>query len=158
MTRKRYTWFIKTVACILSIILVVPFSASAVATDTIAPRASDYLASYTSYICHMGGGELQIWFRVTGTGPDWADIGALSIQLYESTDQVNWMWVDTFQHYDYDTMLAHDTYHHISCVEYQGRLCKYYRAYVCIWAGDENNNGDARYFWTDVEYASPLNP
>ena len=157
MTQRRYTWFVKTVACILSIILIVPFGASAVVTDTIEPRASDYLASYTSYICHMGGGELQLWFRVTGVRP-LADIGVLNIQLFESTDQVNWTCVETYQYYNYgDTMLAHNTGHHISYVTYEGRLCKYYRAYICIWGGDEDN-GDARYIWTDVEFASPLNP
>ena len=82
--------------------------------------------------------------------------GVLSIQLYESTDQVNWTWVKTFMHNENDSMLAHDTGHHMSHVDYDGRLCKYYRAYVCIWAGDADNNGDARYFWTDVEYASPF--
>lgn len=157
MRIQRRSSFVRLVACVLVVILVVPYNASAAETDTIMPRASDYLISYTSYICHMGGGELEIWFRVTGVQP-WADIGALRIMLYESTDQINWTWVETFQHYDHDTMLAHNTGHHISCVEYQGKLCKYYRAYVCIWAGDADNNGDARYFWTDVEYASPLNP
>ena len=157
MTKRKYAWLLKTVACILSIILIVPFGANAETTNTITPRASDYLASYTSYICHMGGGDLEIWYRVTGVD-DWADIGVLTIQLFESSDQVNWTRVAVFNYSDYDTMLTHDTWHHISHVDYQGRLGKYYRAYVCIWAGDSDNNGDARYIWTDVEYASPLNP
>ena len=155
MNTQRNSLFIRFIACILVVILVIPYTASAASTETIAPRASDYLISYTSYICDMGGGELQIWFRVTGA-IDCADIGALSIQLFESTDQVNWTRVATFEHYNEETMLGHDTGHHMSYVTYQGRLCKYYRAYVCIWGGDADNNGDARYFWTPVEYASPF--
>ncbi len=152
MSRFRTSLIYKTIAILLCVLLVLPATVYAVE-----PRASYYLESYTSYICHMGGGDLEIWYRVTGTD-DWADIGVLSIQLYESTDQVNWTWVKTFMHHENDSMLAHNTGHHMSHVDYDGRLCKYYRAYVCIWAGDENNNGDARYFWTPVEYASPLNP
>lgn len=141
----------RIIAIVLCVVLLVPFTAQAVE-----PRASYYLSSYTSYICHMGGGDLEIWYRVTGED-DWADIGVLRIQLYESIDQVNWTRVAVFQHYDYDTMLAHDTGHHMSHVDYQGTLGRYYRAYVCIWAGSETD-GDARYIWTPVEYANPLNP
>ena len=156
MRIQRRSSFVRLVACVLVVILVVPYNASAAETDTIMPRASDYLISYTSYICHMGGGDLEIWYRVTGTGTQ-AELGVLRIMLCESTDQVNWTWVETFQHYECDTMLAYDAWQHMSHVDYQGKLCKYYRAYVCIWGGD-GTNGDARYFWTDVEYASPLNP
>ena len=141
----------KTAALLLCFVFVIPPTAQAVE-----PRASYYLESYTSYICHMGGGDLEIWYRVTGTGTQ-AELGVLRIMLYESTDQVNWTWVETFQHYECDTMLAYDAWQHMSHVDYQGKLCKYYRAYVCIWGGD-GTNGDARYFWTDVEYASLLNP
>lgn len=102
----------------------------------------------------MGDGDLEIWFRVVGVD-DWADIGALRIQLYESTDQVNWTWVDTFMHYDHESMLGHDDWFHMDHVDYEGTTGKYYIAYVGIWAGDENGNGDTRYFWTDIEYAAP---
>lgn len=140
----------RIVAILLCIVFIVPTTAQAAE-----PRASYYLSAYTAYICHMGGGDLEIWYRVTGTGPDWADIGVLTIMLYESTDQVNWTWIHTFRHTGYETMLAHDTWQHMSHVDYEGTEGKYYKAYVCIWAGDENNNGDSRYIWTPVEYASP---
>lgn len=154
MNTQRNSLFIRFIACILVVILVIPYTASAASTETIAPRASDYLISYTSYICDMGGGELQIWYRVTGAGTQ-AELGVLSIQLFESTDQVNWTRVAAFSHNNHEGMLAYDEWQHMSYVTYQGRLCKYYRAYVCIWGGD-GTNGDARYFWTDVEYASPF--
>ena len=150
MSHFRTSVIYKSIAILLCFVLVIPATVYAVES-----RASYYLESYTSYICDMGGGELQIWYRVTGV-IDCADIGVLSIQLFESTDQVNWTRVATFEHYNEETMLGHDTGHHMSYVTYQGRIGKYYRAYVCIWGGDADNNGDARYFWTPVEYASPF--
>ena len=148
MAHTHHRILYRIIAFLLCTIFILPSVAQAAE-----PRASYYLSSYTSYICHMGGGNLEIWYRVTGED-DWADIGVLSIELYESSDQVNWSWVDTFQHYNYEEMLAHDTWQHMSHVDYEGTTGKYYKAYVCIWAGDENN-GDARYIWTPVEYASP---
>ena len=146
--------FAKVVACILILALMAPIGVSAAMPAAIAPRASNYLAAYTAYICAMGDGELEIWFSVTGTRI-WADIGTLDIFLYESDDTVNWRRVKTFQYTDYDdeTMLAHNTFDHVSCVEYQGTPGKYYKAYVCVWAGSETD-GDSRYFWTDPEWCT----
>lgn len=152
MESKRKQYFVRIVACILAISLLAPVGANAATQDTVAPMASSYLASYTAYICAMGGGDLEIWFRVTGTGT-WADIGVLTIRLYESTDNSNWTWVQTFRHTDYSNMLAHDTYFNMSHVDYQGVAGRYYKAYVTIWAGPEDG-GDARYIWTPVEQAT----
>ena len=146
-TRRRILHII--IALFLCVIFIMPATVRAAE-----PRASYYLSSYTSYICHMGGGDLEIWYRVTGED-DWADIGVLTIMLYESSDQANWTRIHTFRHTNYDTMLGHDTWQHMSHVDYEGSTGKYYKALVTIWAGDANNNGDTRYIWTEVEYASP---
>lgn len=152
MKTKRRHCFVRILAVILAISLFAPVNARAAVQDTVAPMASDYLMAYTAYICAMGGGDLEIWFRVTGTGT-WADIGVLMIRLYESTDNENWYWVDTFRHTDYSNMLAHDTFAHMSHVDYQGVAGRYYKAIVTIWAGPEDE-GDARYIWTAVEQAT----
>lgn len=152
MERKRKHYFVKIVACILAISLFVPVGAQAAVQDTVAPLASSYLMSYTAYICAMGEGKLEIWYRVTGTGT-WADIGVLKIRLYESTDNENWYWVKTYLHEDYSTMLAHNTFAHMSHVDYQGVAGRYYKANVTIWAGPEDG-GDVRYIWTPVEQAT----
>lgn len=128
----------------------VPMGAWATTQETVEPRASAYLAAYTAYICAMGDGVLEIWFDVTGTRT-LADIGVLKIYLYESRDNENWYWVKTYLHEDYDTMLAHDTYFHMSCVRFvAGAPGRYYKAYVQIWAGPEDG-GNTRYMWTEVE-------
>ena len=149
MERKRNRVFIKVIAALLAVILFNPIHTQAAAPETVSPMASAYLASYTAYICPMGDGELQIWFRVVGTGTQ-DYLGALTIQLYESTDNKNWSWVTTYLYEDYDTMLAQNTYGHMNYVPYdEGVPGRYYKAYVCIWGGP-GDSGDARYIWTDV--------
>ena len=149
MERKRYRHLVKFMSVILVISLLAPVGAQAAAPETVVPRASDYLAAYTAYICAMGGGDLEIWFDVTGTGT-WADIGVLTIYLYESTDNSNFYWVDTFHFSDYPNMLWHNDFVCVDHVDYEGVPGRYYKAYVQVWAGPEDG-GDTRYFWTPVE-------
>lgn len=146
---KRKNHLIRFVVIILAISLLAPMAAHAATPEATMPRASDYLAEYTAYICAMGGGDLEIWFEVIGTGT-WADIGAVTIYLYESTDNQNWYWVETFLYEDYDGMLEHNTYFCMNYVPYEGVPGRYYKAYVQVWAGPEDG-GDGRYFWTPVE-------
>lgn len=152
MHGKKHSYFFSLVAIVLVLSIATPISAYAAVPDTMEPLASDYLVSYTSYIGPVGGGKVQVWFRVTGT--DYmTDIGVLTIRLYESTDNVNWYWVDTFLHDDYSNMLSHNDSHHMSYVEYQGVAGRYYKALVTIWAGN-GTSGDTRYMWTTVKQAT----
>lgn len=139
----------KLMAILLVVSLCAPISAQAATLKTATPKASDYLMEYGACICAMGGGDLEIWFDVTGTGT-LADIGVLTIYLYESTDNENWYWVETFMFEDYDGMLEHNTYFCMNYVPYKGVPGRYYKAYVQVWAGPEDG-GDTRYFWTPVE-------
>ena len=142
----------KVFAIILACVLMVPCTANAAVVETIQPYASAYLTSYNTYICAMGNGKLQIWYTVVGdTTMD--EIGVLNIRLYESTDKTNWTRVKTFSYVDYSSMLIEDDFVHSSYVSYNGTAGKYYKAYVCIWAG-KNGSGDTRYMWTPVERAT----
>ena len=149
MERKKSHFLVKVIALALVISLCVPIGAQAAMPETVQPMASAYLADYTAYICAMGNGDLEIWWEVCGTDY-WADVGVLSIYLYESTDNTNWEWVKTFQFTTYENMLAHNTYFCMSHVDYDGVPGRYYKAYVHIWAGPEDG-GDGRYIWTPVE-------
>lgn len=149
MERKTNRFFIKVIAATLALILFAPINVQAAVPETVLPMASAYLASYTSYICAMGEGELQVWFSVTGTGTQ-EYIGALNIRLYESTDNENWYWATSFLHQNTETMLAQNTFAHMNYVSYQGIPGRYYKAYVCIWGGPADS-GDTRYIWTPVE-------
>lgn len=129
----------------LIITLIIPTSVSAAEVDNVMPCASYYLDSYNTYICAVGGGDIQIWFEVMGTD-DMDELGTLSIKLYESSDNSNWTLVETFLHEDYEEMLMEDDYFYMNYVPYEGTARKYYKAYVCIWAG-KNGGGDTRYMW-----------
>ena len=138
---------LKVVALILIVACVFPISALAVE-----PRASDYLSIYSAYIYPAGWGKVQVWFDVNGTN-DMDEIGALEIQIFESRDNETWYWVDTYTYNDHPGMLVYNDYAHTGHIEYNGTIGRYYKAYVCVWAG-KNGNGDTRYFWTNTEKAT----
>lgn len=144
--KQARTILFKCIILCLVFTLIIPATANAATVEPVMPAASYYLDSYNTYICDMGSGSLQIWFSVMGTG-DMDEIGVLSIKLYESSDNINWTRVKTYSHENYSSMLAYDDWCHTSYVSYQGTAGKYYKAYVCIWAG-KNGSGDTRYMWS----------
>lgn len=144
-TTKRSV--VKIIAILLLIVMLSPIEVFA--TET---RASHYLSLYTAYIYPAGWGKVQVWFNVEGTGY-MDEIGALNIKLYESKDNETWTLVDTFHFSDYPDMLGYNDYSHMGHVEYNGTIGRYYKAYVCIWAG-KDGDGDTRYFWTPAEKAT----
>lgn len=152
MRTRKYTFALKLIAVVLIVALTVPGHAFAAQPETVQPMASYYLTSYNSYVCAMGNGRVEVWFEVTGV-VYMDDIGSLSILLFESTDKVNWTQVETFLHEDYDNMLAQGEIDYVSYVPYQGVAGRYYKAYVGIWAG-KNDDGDTRYMWTAIERAT----
>lgn len=143
---------IKMIALAIAVILAASPAVNAEALDSVQPRASDYLDSYQSYIYPAGSGKIQVWFSVTAD--DYMDqVGALRIFIYESTDNINWTYVETFSHAENTNMLVDDDYFHMDHVTYQGVAGRYYKAYVCIWAG-KDGGGDTRYFWTSAKLAT----
>lgn len=149
MERKKSHFLVKLIAIALVISLCTPIGVQAAVPETVQPMASAYLMDYTAYICAMGDGDLEIWWEVTATRT-LADVGVLSVYLYESTDNVNWGWVKTFQFTQYPNMLWHNDCFCVDHVDYDGVPGRYYKAYVHIWAGPEDG-GDGRYIWTPVE-------
>lgn len=150
--KHRKSVLIRTLALILVCALILPCAVSAAPIQTAQPYGSYYLSSYNSYICPMGGGQLQIWFSVMGTG-DMDDIGADYIKLYESEDNENWRHVKTFYSNSWKVMMSHNDSFHSDYVPYSGKPEYYYKAYVCIYAG-KDGDGDSRYFWTGPEQAT----
>lgn len=139
--------FYKIVVAFLAIAFVFPVNVFAVET-----RSSLYLDAYNAYIYPAGWGKVQVWFHVDGTNY-MDEIGTLEIQLYESSDNENWTWVETFQYQNYSSMLGYNNYYHDGYVEYSGTIGRYYKAYVCVWAG-KDGDGDTRYFWTSPKKAT----
>lgn len=149
--------FVRIIALMLSVVLLSQVTAYATANSEISeivPRASDYLSSYNTYIYQAALGKIQVWFAVTGV--NYMDtIGVLKVYLYESTDNENWTHVKTFNHDSTSGMLGTNKVYHSGHVEYSGKIGRYYKAYVCIWAG-KDGDGDTRYMWTQPKKATLL--
>lgn len=152
MNSKSIQKFLRIVCLLLAISLMLPTNVFATEISKIQPYASDYLTSYQAYVYPAGNGEIQVWFNVTAD--DYMDeIGALSIHIYESSDNSNWTYKATYRHTNYPDMLDSNDYYHSGHVIYQGTVGKYYKAYVCIWAG-RDGGGDTRYYWTSSKKAT----
>lgn len=136
---------------LLAVILVFSVVSPASASEA-TPRASDYLMSYSAYVYPAGWGKVQVWISVSGV--DYMDeIGSLMIQVFESKDQETWTWVETYNYEDNPDMLGYNDHYHNGHVEYAGTIGRYYKAYVCVWAG-KDGEGDTRYFWTIPQKAT----
>ena len=144
MKHKHSPLFLAVLICLI-ISMMLPCTTYAATSNTVAPYASNYLTSYNTYICAVGSGDIQIWFEVMGTGK-MDELGTLSIVLYESTNNSTWTHVKTYLHENYSSMLLENDYWHMDCVTYDGIAGRYYKAYVCLWAG-KNGSGDTRYMW-----------
>ena len=137
----------RIVAFLLIVAMSFPITVSAVE-----PRASDYLDSYQAYVYPAGSGEIQVWFSVTAD--DYMDdLGALWIEIYESSDNSTWTYKKTYRHTDYSNLLDQNDIFYSGHISYQGVKGRYYKAYVCIWAG-KDGDGDTRYFWTSAKKAT----
>lgn len=145
-TAKR-SLTVKIVAFLLIAVMLCPVQSLAVEN-----RASYYLSSYTAYIYQAAFGKIQIWFDVDGTRY-MDEIGALEIQLYESKDNSTWTWLKTYEHQNDAGMLEYNDHTYMGHVDYNGTVGRYYKAYVCVWAG-KDGDGDARYFWTTPKKAT----
>ena len=151
--KKTNSVFIRLLSFLLIFAFILPFPVFAATPNIAVPTASYYLDAYGSYICPLAQYDIQIWWNIIGTGT-MADIGALSIYLYESTDTETWTWIKTYQHTTYTQMLDHNTAHSMDYVFYDGDHECYYKAYVAIYAGN-GTTGDTRYFWTPVVKGTP---
>lgn len=148
---KKKTIALRLFALLLAIVFICPMNVSAAE-----PRASYYLDSYNAYPYAAGGGKIQIWFTVTGV-EYMDDIGSLSVEIYScstnSTNDDDWSFVTSFNNGNTPSMLGHNKYIYQSHVECNATVGRWYRAYVCIYAG-KNGSGDTRYFWTSAAKAT----
>lgn len=147
MITHKHSFSARCIAVILILSMLIPINVCATGFES---RASLYLSAYNAYVYLPGTGEVRVYFDVSGTNY-MDEIGALSISLYESTDGANWTWKKTFTHDMTAGMLSYIDDYHSGHVSYNGVAGRYYKAYVCIWAG-KGGQGDSRYFWTSVKH------
>ena len=149
MQKLKRSVFVKLIAILLFVVMLCPVQVFAAGS-----RASYYISTYSGYIYIAAWGKVQVWFEVEGTNV-MDEIGALEIQLYESTDNANWTWVKTFGYTNNSGMMEYNDYIHSGHVEHTGIYGHYYKASVCIWAG-KDGAGDSRTFWTSPKKATML--
>lgn len=149
---KKNSVIIRMVALCLVIAIATPMYVSAAVAEPIAPYASDYLTSYNAYVYPAGNGKVTVYISVTGDNY-MDDIGALTVILYESTNNSTWTHVKTFTNGTNPELLGYNKIKHTANVSYQGVAGRYYKAYVTIWAG-EDGDGDTRYLWTSAKLAT----
>lgn len=154
MVKNRKSLLVRIVAVVLTVSLFVPMTVGTATEATVQPRASYYLDNYNAYVYLPGDGEVRVYFNVQGT--DYMDeLGVLSISIYEcstnSSELDDWTWVKTFTHDSTPGMLSYNDSYHSGYVSVNGYVGRYYKAYVCVWGG-ENGAGDARYFWTAAKH------
>lgn len=156
MCNRKVSSLCRLLLILLIIILVLPIGASASTGEFSQFRASEFLSAYSAYIYASGNGKIEVWFDVQGTGY-MDELGTLTIQVYEcptnSTNIDDWTWKETFKYDSTSGMLSYNDYFHSGYVDYTGTTGRWYKAYVCVWAG-KNGDGDTRYFWTSAKKAT----
>ena len=152
MNKRKNIKFVRLVAILMAFALLLPVGIRTAKAEDVQPRASIYLNSYNAYVYPAGNGKIQVWFTVTGTG--YMDtLGTLTIKIYESRDNSTWTWVKSFTNDTTPSMIGYNDFYYSGHVDYQGVAGRYYKAYVCIWAG-KDGGGDTRYFYTSSKLAT----
>lgn len=146
---KRKMMLFRITTLVLIIALLIPAPAFATDAEEVTPYSSSYLSSYKAYLYDNGGGDLQIWFKVTGN-TNMTQIGALTIILKESSDGgLTWNTVKTYSHSSYPSMLGSNHTTYVSSVSYSGTIGRKYYALVTVWAG-KDGGGDSRQIATTI--------
>ena len=152
MTNMRRSIYIRILALALTIVFAFPSAFNAKADEVAEPFSSSYIYSYNSTIGTTGAGKITVSFSVNGIS-QMDDIGATYIRIYESTDNSTWTWVQDYNSAVTTSLMGHNKSFHSGSVSYQGVAGRYYKAYVCIYAG-KNGSGDSRYLWTSAKQAA----
>jgi hypothetical protein len=149
MKIKNRTWF-RALAWLLALMVILPLGTQARAEEA-APYASNYINTASTGAAAAGGGKITISFAV-GAASQMDDIGATYIRIYESTDNSTWTWVKDYTNNATPSLMGHNKTNHSGNVSYQGVAGRYYKAYVCLYAG-KNGSGDTRNYWTASQRA-----
>lgn len=152
MNKRKNKNFVRIIAMLLAVVLVLPMGICTAKAEGIQPRGSYYLDSYSAYVYPAGSGKIQVYYSVMGV--NYMDtLGTLTIRIYESKDNSNWTWVKSFTNDTTPSMIGYDVIYHSGHVDYQGVVGRYYKAYVSVWAG-KDGDGDTRYFYTSSKKAT----
>jgi hypothetical protein len=115
-----------------------------VAAQETTPYASSYFMSRDAFLWRTSSTSCQAWFEVTAVR-GMAELGAMYIDIEESSDGVNWYVVETYYRSNNSNMMAYNTSDHCSYVTFSEMKPGYqYRMYVSLYAkGTDGNSGSS---------------
>jgi len=108
--------------------------------------SSDYICDYSADVSAASGGRIIVGVSVDALGY-MTQVGASSITIYKSSDQINWSPVKTYSYTNYPSMMTSGYYYFADAVTYYGTAGYYYLAMVTCYAGDANGH-DTRLYTT----------
>lgn len=125
----------------LCLILVMSFClAIPIAAEEATPYASSYFGSRDAYLWRTSSTSCEAWFEVTAVR-GMAELGALRVDIEESSDGVNWYVVESYERADYSNLIKYNTSNHTTYVTFNEMEPGYqYRMYVELFAKDSNGN------------------
>lgn len=109
-------------------------------------RSSAYLSSYRAFLTAKGSGKVSVTVDVSGTNY-MTDIGAETIYIYESTDNVDFTLAATYEADDYSEMMGSGSFYYETPIIHQGTAGRYYIAVVEVYAA-RNGGSDSREYTT----------
>ena len=109
-------------------------------------RSSAYLSSYRAFLTADGNGKISVTVDVRGTNY-MTDIGAETIYIFESTDNVDFTMVATYEAEDYPDMMGSGSLYYETPIVHRGTAGRYYFAVVDVYAA-RNGGSDSREYET----------
>lgn len=114
-------------------------------------RSSNYLDAYSAGVTAKSGGRIVVSVTVDALGY-MSQIGASSVTIFRSSDQINWNSVASYSYEDYPSMMTSGYSCNIDVLTYYGTPGYYYRAAVYCYAGNANGH-DSRLYTTSGKLA-----
>jgi len=109
-----------------------------------AETSSAYLDGYSAFLTADGNGEISVTVDVSGTNY-MTEIGAQTIYIYESTNNVNFTRVATYEAEDYEEMLGSGSFYYETPITHEGTAGRYYFAIVDVYAANVRGSDTKRY-------------
>jgi len=131
---------IKLICLVLTVAIV--SSMPVFANDEVAPCASSYFSMYETYLFRTSSTTFQVWFDVTGNGPqDVLGVSRIIIERYNSSED-DWDSLHTYYATNHPEMLCENTGSHVGHIDCSGSSRHEYRAYVTFYAEKGNGFGE----------------
>lgn len=148
----KKTNMMKLVALVLVLALTVPMFGYAAVPETVEPCVGTHIHDFDGYVTALGNGKIKATYWVRSL-TEMEDIGAETVQIYESTDEVTWTWKTSYRLRDIADLMGHDKTYYEYSVEYQGVAGRHYKAHMSLLARDANGE-ETRFFFTAKETAT----